>query len=193
VKSPKSSPEDASAGDVGGAQGSDKKSASTDAKGKGEGPGGKGEEGGEGEGLTEASATEWEQEPNAAPNVEVVVVGDVHGQLHDVLNLLKLIGDPGPQRFCVFNGDYVDRGAWGVETYLYLLAWKVLPPLPSPCHHLLDRIVAYSSLTGALLPFQTLPGCTSVSFSSTGSCALHRALSVCTRFTPVLSAPRLPP
>jgi serine/threonine-protein phosphatase 5 len=24
----------------------------------------------------------------------------------------------------IFNGDYVDRGAWGVETLLLLAAWK---------------------------------------------------------------------
>ena len=56
---------------------------------------------------------------------DVVVVGDVHGQLHDVLHLLELTGEPSDERFFVFNGDYVDRGAWGVETYLLLLSWKV--------------------------------------------------------------------
>lgn len=28
----------------------------------------------------------------------------------------------------MFNGDYVDRGAWGLETFLLLLAWKVFLP-----------------------------------------------------------------
>ncbi|KAI3462279.1 hypothetical protein Pfo_018942 [Paulownia fortunei] len=58
----------------------------------------------------------------------VVVVGDVHGQLHDVLFLLRDAGYPGDDRFFVFNGDYVDRGAWGLEVFLLLLAWKVLMP-----------------------------------------------------------------
>ncbi|KAL3527328.1 hypothetical protein ACH5RR_011984 [Cinchona calisaya] len=58
----------------------------------------------------------------------VVVVGDLHGQLHDLLFLLKDAGYPGEDRFFVFNGDYVDRGAWGLETFLLLLAWKVLLP-----------------------------------------------------------------
>ncbi|XP_027073856.1 serine/threonine-protein phosphatase 7-like isoform X1 [Coffea arabica] len=59
---------------------------------------------------------------------KVVVVGDLHGQLHDVLFLLKDAGYPGEDRIFVFNGDYVDRGAWGLETFLLLLAWKVILP-----------------------------------------------------------------
>ncbi|OVA01027.1 Phosphoesterase domain [Macleaya cordata] len=58
----------------------------------------------------------------------VIVVGDVHGQLHDVIFLLKDAGLPSDNRFFVFNGDYVDRGAWGLETFLLLLAWKVFLP-----------------------------------------------------------------
>ncbi|KAH7848830.1 hypothetical protein Vadar_008697 [Vaccinium darrowii] len=58
----------------------------------------------------------------------VVVVGDVHGQLHDVIFLLRDAGFPADNRVFVFNGDYVDRGAWGLETFLLLLAWKVSMP-----------------------------------------------------------------
>ncbi|XP_054775892.1 serine/threonine-protein phosphatase 7 isoform X4 [Prosopis cineraria] len=58
----------------------------------------------------------------------VVVVGDVHGQLHDLLFLLRDAGYPSQNRIFVFNGDYVDRGAWGLETFLLLLAWKVFMP-----------------------------------------------------------------
>ncbi|KAI3704466.1 hypothetical protein L1987_74686 [Smallanthus sonchifolius] len=77
------------------------------------------------------------KEPNCVPiepdkdgevGSSVVVVGDVHGQLHDVLFLLKDSGLPSEDRFFVFNGDYVDRGAWGLETFLLLLAWKVFMP-----------------------------------------------------------------
>lgn len=64
-------------------------------------------------------------EDGLGPMSRVVVVGDVHGQLHDVLFLLREAGYPGEDRFFVFNGDYVDRGAWGLETFLVLLAWKV--------------------------------------------------------------------
>ncbi|OIW09610.1 hypothetical protein TanjilG_28209 [Lupinus angustifolius] len=58
----------------------------------------------------------------------VVVVGDVHGQLHDLMFLLRDAGYPSEDRIFVFNGDYVDRGAWGLETFLLLLAWKVFMP-----------------------------------------------------------------
>ncbi|XP_024396295.1 serine/threonine-protein phosphatase 7 isoform X2 [Physcomitrium patens] len=59
---------------------------------------------------------------------KAVLVGDVHGQFHDVLHLLEIAGSPSANRLFVFNGDYVDRGAWGFETYFYLLAWKLLLP-----------------------------------------------------------------
>lgn len=73
------------------------------------------------------------KEPNCVPvepfrsesAASVVVVGDVHGQLHDLLFLLRDAGYPSRDRIFVFNGDYVDRGAWGLETFLLLLAWKV--------------------------------------------------------------------
>lgn len=61
----------------------------------------------------------------------VVVVGDLHGQLHDALFLLRDAGFPSDNRLYIFNGDYVDRGAWGLETFLLLLAWKVRYLLPT--------------------------------------------------------------
>lgn len=67
-------------------------------------------------------------EPKEDSGDEVVVVGDVHGQFHDLLFLLQDAGFPSENRFFVFNGDYVDRGAWGLETFLLLLAWKVVMP-----------------------------------------------------------------
>ncbi|KAK7843108.1 serine/threonine-protein phosphatase 7 [Quercus suber] len=65
---------------------------------------------------------------NPVESSSVVVVGDIHGQLHDLIFLLKHAGFPSQNRFFVFNGDYVDRGAWGLETFLLLLAWKVFMP-----------------------------------------------------------------
>lgn len=56
---------------------------------------------------------------------KVIVVGDVEGHFHDLLNIFKLAGFPSENQFYVFNGNYVDRGAWGLEVLLVLLAWKV--------------------------------------------------------------------
>eukprot|EP00775_Hariotina_reticulata_P007123 gene7123-7337_t len=58
----------------------------------------------------------------------VTVVGDTHGQYHDVCHLFKTFGHPSTDRIYIFNGDFVDRGAWGVETLALLLAWKWLLP-----------------------------------------------------------------
>ncbi len=52
------------------------------------------------------------------------VFGDVHGQFYDVINLLEISGAP-PQTQCLFLGDYVDRGMFGLETILYLLSYKI--------------------------------------------------------------------
>lgn len=58
----------------------------------------------------------------------VIVVGDIHGQFHDLVLLLKHAGVPSENQIYVFNGNYVDKGAWGIEVFLVLLAWKVLMP-----------------------------------------------------------------
>mmetsp|Transcript_33581 Transcript_33581/g.73290 ORF Transcript_33581/g.73290 Transcript_33581/m.73290 type:complete len:470 (-) Transcript_33581:88-1497(-) len=61
-----------------------------------------------------------------SPNV--IVVGDIHGHFHDFLHLLKLAGNPSMQCHYIFNGDFVDRGAWGAEVLFTMLAWKLALP-----------------------------------------------------------------
>ncbi|KAH0920959.1 hypothetical protein HID58_020977 [Brassica napus] len=72
------------------------------------------------------------KEPNCvridSDKAKVVVVGDLHGQLHDLLFLMQDAGFPNGDQFYVFNGNYVDNGAWGLETFLLLLSWKVFLP-----------------------------------------------------------------
>lgn len=55
----------------------------------------------------------------------VVVVGDVHGQYYDLLTLFDINKKPGEKNF-LFLGDYVDRGIYGIEILLLLLAIKVI-------------------------------------------------------------------
>lgn len=57
----------------------------------------------------------------------VNVVGDIHGQLTDLLRLLKIGGLP-PQTKWLFLGDYVDRGTQSVETICLLFALKIRYP-----------------------------------------------------------------
>ncbi|XP_022228066.1 serine/threonine-protein phosphatase 4 catalytic subunit-like [Drosophila obscura] len=57
----------------------------------------------------------------------VIVVGDVHGQFYDVMELFRIGGDV-PANNYLFLGDFVDRGFYSVETIQLLLALKVRYP-----------------------------------------------------------------
>ncbi|BFZ56539.1 phosphoprotein phosphatase PP4 catalytic subunit [Savitreella phatthalungensis] len=65
-------------------------------------------------------------------NVQVVdtpvtICGDIHGQFHDLMELLRVGGDC-PTTNYLFMGDFVDRGFYSLETFLLLLCLKVRYP-----------------------------------------------------------------
>ncbi len=56
---------------------------------------------------------------------QLVVCGDTHGQLYDVLRLFELYGQPSDSKPFIFNGDFVDRGIFGTELLALLLLYKI--------------------------------------------------------------------
>jgi len=58
------------------------------------------------------------------PGARLIVVGDVHGQLEDVLWIFFKYGPPSASNQYLFNGDIVDRGGHSLEILLLLLAIK---------------------------------------------------------------------
>lgn len=67
-------------------------------------------------------------EPNLVKIPEpVVVVGDIHGQYYDLVHMLNKAGDPSKLNY-LFLGDYVDRGIFGLECMMLLIAIKLNYP-----------------------------------------------------------------
>lgn len=57
----------------------------------------------------------------------VKIVGDIHGQYHDLIRIFNACGYP-PYTNYLFLGDYVDRGYKSLELILLLLCFKVKYP-----------------------------------------------------------------
>jgi serine/threonine-protein phosphatase 2A catalytic subunit len=78
--------------------------------------------------LCEKAKEIFTKEPNVKPvSVPVTVVGDVHGQFYDLLELFEIGGRP-PFTNYLFMGDYVDRGLYSLETVSLLTCLKVRYP-----------------------------------------------------------------
>ncbi|GMM55949.1 putative serine/threonine-protein kinase [Maudiozyma humilis] len=57
----------------------------------------------------------------------VTIVGDMHGQFHDMLEMFS-IGGRVPDTNYLFLGDYVDRGLYSIETIMLLIVLKLRYP-----------------------------------------------------------------
>lgn len=90
------------------------------------------------------------QSVQIAINSSVTIVGDLHGQLFDLLRIFLLNGIP-PETTYLFLGDYVDRGKYGVETLCLLYALK----LQYPTHIYLLRGNHESASINRMFGFQT--------------------------------------
>ncbi|CAM9781535.1 unnamed protein product [Pylaiella littoralis] len=81
---------------------------------------------GEAVALIEAVKNIFREENNMVElEAPVMVVGDVHGQYFDLLNILKRWR---PDHNLLFLGDYVDRGQFSCEVILHLFALKLRHP-----------------------------------------------------------------
>lgn len=58
----------------------------------------------------------------------VVLVGDLHGQYYDLIELFRMGGAPGVETAYCFLGDYVDRGYNSIETWQLLVLLKLKFP-----------------------------------------------------------------
>ena len=64
--------------------------------------------------LCEKSIEIFSSETNTQPvTAPVTICGDVHGQLHDLIELFEIGGDL-PYTNYLFLGDFVDRGYYSV-------------------------------------------------------------------------------
>lgn len=67
------------------------------------------------------------QAPGENP-AQLIIVGDLHGQLADLLWIFYKMGCPSPTNRFLFNGDICDRGTMATEIWAILLAFMTVWP-----------------------------------------------------------------
>ena len=60
-------------------------------------------------------------------DIPVYIVGDIHGNIFDLMRILIMAGPPPQSRF-LFLGDYIDRGQYSIECITLLLALNIKYP-----------------------------------------------------------------
>lgn len=59
---------------------------------------------------------------------KLIVVGDTHGQLQDVLYMFHVLGPPSANNIYLFNGDIADRGPNSTEIFCLLFSYFLAEP-----------------------------------------------------------------
>lgn len=78
--------------------------------------------------LLQSTMTVFQQEPTLIHlNGDFNIVGDIHGNLKDLLRIFNFTGSPLANKY-VFLGDYVDRGEMSVEVIVLLFSYKLVYP-----------------------------------------------------------------
>jgi len=79
--------------------------------------------------LSQASASNGTLRPPATgPEPQMILVGDLHGQLADCLWIFYKLGVPSPTNRYLFNGDICDRGEHAVEIWALLFVFMAVWP-----------------------------------------------------------------
>lgn len=86
-----------------------------------------------------AEFTSYSQKLVVEPGTRCILMGDLHGDLHSLVDFLKKLQQDGVTQpddplklkkpiHLFFLGDYVDRGAWGLEVIYLIMLLKIKNP-----------------------------------------------------------------
>uniref|UniRef100_A0A7I4YUK2 Serine/threonine-protein phosphatase n=1 Tax=Haemonchus contortus TaxID=6289 RepID=A0A7I4YUK2_HAECO len=77
--------------------------------------------------LRDAKSSLEPQPATLEIDAPIVIFGDIHGQLRDLLRFFTIVGPP-PQNKILFLGDYVDRCKKSFEVIMLLLCYRIKYP-----------------------------------------------------------------